>query len=76
MTAYIGLEFTFAEADTSIEKRRLLRDRTGMFRECWKNDNNAMKRSEAMQEVVRINLLRVAPSTIIVVNIYINEMIK
>ena len=49
------------------------------FKKSKRNDNNAMKRSEAMQEVVQINLLQVelklklqvAPSTIICVNITI-----
>ena len=48
---------SFSFADTSIEKRRLLRETN------W-NDNNAMK---TKQEVVRINLLRlVEPSNNIV----------
>ena len=52
----------FSFADTSIEKRRLLRETN------W-NDNNAMK---TKQEVVRINLLRVVePSTRNIVRILI-----
>ena len=77
----VSFSFAEAEADTSIEKRRLrdFRDRreTGnaRLRDRLREEERQQcgeKRSNAMQEVVRINLLRigkVAPSTIIV-NIY------